>query len=165
MPARHMRLLAGDALLIVDVQRDFCSGGALSITGADEIIPTINELIKQAIEAKAPNARVAILGYPWILPATADPSCFAKMPIASGDVPYLRDVQTHLNAAVQRAAAETGATYVDFSTVSEGHDACQPSGTRWIEPVLSGTNFVPVHPNALGESQMAQQALTVLGLG
>ncbi len=119
----------------------------------------------QAIEAKAPNARVAILGYPWILPATADPSCFAKMPIASGDVPYLRDVQTHLNAAVQRAAAETGATYVDFSTVSEGHDACQPSGTRWIEPVLSGTNFVPVHPNALGESQMAQQALTVLGLG
>ncbi len=53
MPAPHMRLLAGDALLIVDVQRDFCSGGALSITGADEIIPTINELIKQAIEAKA----------------------------------------------------------------------------------------------------------------
>jgi nicotinamidase/pyrazinamidase len=53
MPAPHMRLLASDALLIVDVQRDFCSGGALSITGADEIIPTINDLIKQAIEAKA----------------------------------------------------------------------------------------------------------------
>ncbi len=53
MPSPHMRLLAGDALLIVDVQRDFCSGGALSITGADEIIPTINDLIKQAIEAKA----------------------------------------------------------------------------------------------------------------
>ena len=53
MPAPHMRLLASDALLIVDVQRDFCSGGALSIAGADEIIPTINDLIKQAIEAKA----------------------------------------------------------------------------------------------------------------
>jgi nicotinamidase/pyrazinamidase len=48
-----MRLRASDALLIVHVQRDFCSGGALSITGADEIIPTINDLIKQAIEAKA----------------------------------------------------------------------------------------------------------------
>jgi nicotinamidase/pyrazinamidase len=48
-----MRLLASDALLIVDVQRDFCSGGGLSITGADEIIPTINDLIKEAIEAKA----------------------------------------------------------------------------------------------------------------
>jgi nicotinamidase/pyrazinamidase len=53
MPASHTRLLASDALLIVDVQRDFCSGGALSIIGADEILPTINALIKEAIEAKA----------------------------------------------------------------------------------------------------------------
>ena len=53
MPTPRMRLLASDALLIVDVQRDFCSGGALSVTGADDIIPTINDLIKEAIEAKA----------------------------------------------------------------------------------------------------------------
>jgi lysophospholipase L1-like esterase len=119
----------------------------------------------QAVRAKAPNARVAILGYPWILPAAADPACFAKMPIASGDVPYLRDLQTHLNSAVQRAARETGATYVDLSGVSEGHDACAPASTRWIEPVLFGTNFVPVHPNALGESAMAQQTAAVLQLG
>ncbi|MBY8880165.1 SGNH/GDSL hydrolase family protein [Actinacidiphila acidipaludis] len=117
-----------------------------------------------AVRAKAPNARVAILGYPWILPATADPSCFAKMPIASGDVPYLRDLQTHLNSAVRRAAAATGATYVDLSAASEGHDACQAVGTRWIEPVLFGTNFVPVHPNAMGESQMAGRAIAALGL-
>lgn len=119
----------------------------------------------QAVAAKAPNARVAVLGYPWVLPATADPSCFAKMPIASGDVPYLRDLQTHLNSAVRRAAEETGATYVDLSTASEGHDACAPSGTRWIEPVLFGTNIVPVHPNALGESEMAGRTLAAVGLG
>lgn len=119
----------------------------------------------QAVRAKVPNARVAILGYPWILPATADPSCFVKLPVASGDVPYLRDLQSHLNSAVQRAAAETGATYVDMSAVSEGHDACAPEGTRWIEPVLFGTNFVPVHPNALGESKMAGQTAATLGLG
>ncbi len=53
MPAPHMRLLPSDALLIVDVQRDFCSGGALSISGADEIIPIINDLIKEAIGAEA----------------------------------------------------------------------------------------------------------------
>lgn len=33
-----------DALLIVDVQRDFCAGGALAIAGADEIVPGINAL-------------------------------------------------------------------------------------------------------------------------
>lgn len=118
-----------------------------------------------AVRAKAPNARVAILGYPWILPQTFDPTCFVKMPIASGDVPYLRDLQAHLNAAVQKAAAATGATYVDMAQASEGHDACQPLGTRWIEPVLFGTNVVPVHPNALGESAMASRVMADLQLG
>ncbi|MFF3492975.1 SGNH/GDSL hydrolase family protein [Streptomyces sp. NPDC002795] len=118
----------------------------------------------QAVKNKAPNAKVAVLGYPWIMPATAQKGCFVKMPIASGDVPYVRDIQTHLNGAVQRAASETGATYVDFSQSSEGHDACKPIGTRWVEPALFGTNFVPVHPNALGESAMADATMGALGM-
>ncbi|WP_042364643.1 SGNH/GDSL hydrolase family protein [Streptacidiphilus neutrinimicus] len=118
-----------------------------------------------AVKAKAPNARIAIVGYPWIVPAQAVPGCFAKMPIASGDIPYLRDLEAHLNAAVQRAAADNGVTYVDMSAVSDGHDACEPSGTRWIEPILFGTNYVPVHPNATGESAMADQIAATLGLG
>lgn len=115
-----------------------------------------------AVHQKAPHARVAILGYPWILPPTT--GCFDKMPIAEGDVPYLRDVQATLNDAVRRAAAATGTTYVDMSAVSEGHDACQPVGVRWIEPVLQGTNPVVVHPNALGEQQMASRTTAVLRL-
>jgi lysophospholipase L1-like esterase len=116
----------------------------------------------RAVRAKAPQARVAILGYPWILPATG--GCFTRMPVATGDVPYLRSLQATLNDAVRRAAAATGATYVDLNAVSEGHDACRPLGVRWIEPVLLTTNPVVVHPNALGEANMAAQAMTVLGL-
>jgi hypothetical protein len=111
---------------------------------------------------RAPHARVAILGYPWILPKTE--GCFDKMPIAKGDVPYLRRVQTTLNNAVRRAAAKTGARYVSMSRVSEGHDACQAAGTRWIEPVLQGTNPVVVHPNALGERHLAKRTMKVLHL-
>ncbi|MDI1454222.1 SGNH/GDSL hydrolase family protein [Streptomyces sp. ATE26] len=124
--------------------------------------------VKQAlgsVRAKAPGARVAVLGYPWITPATADPSCFARLPIASGDVPYLHAMQAHLNAVVRRAAEETGAVYVDFAQASTGHDACQAAGTRWIEPLLFGQNIVPVHPNALGEQRMAERTMSVLGLG
>ncbi|WP_435614844.1 SGNH/GDSL hydrolase family protein [Streptomyces coelicoflavus] len=117
-----------------------------------------------AVRAEAPGARVAALGYPWITPATADPSCFAKLPVAAGDVPYLRAIQAHLNDAVRRAAEETGATYVDFSEVSDDHDACADRGTRWIEPLLFGTSLVPVHPNALGERRMAEHTMSVLGL-
>jgi lysophospholipase L1-like esterase len=125
---------------------------------------TYPSLVKalQAVHAKAPHARVAILGYPWIMPATV--GCFDKMTVATGDVPYVRGIQATLNDAVSRAAAATGSIYVDMSVVSDGHDACQPIGTRWIEPVLQGTNPVIVHPNALGESQMAAQTMSVLGL-
>jgi hypothetical protein len=86
------------------------------------------------------------------------------MPVAEGDVPYVRGIQATLNDAVKRAAAATGSIYVDMNTVSEGHDACQPIGTRWIEPVLQGTNAVVVHPNALGEQQMATQTIRTLRL-
>ncbi|MEV8128124.1 SGNH/GDSL hydrolase family protein [Streptomyces sp. NPDC085944] len=133
----------------------------------DEIEASTYPALKAALRdvgARAPHARVAALGYPWITPATADPSCFLKLPVAAGDVPYLRDIQAHLNGAVRRAAEETGATYVDFAEVSDGHDACEAPGTRWIEPLLFGSNLVPVHPNALGERRMAEHTMSVLGL-
>ncbi|MER7194429.1 SGNH/GDSL hydrolase family protein [Streptomyces flaveolus] len=125
--------------------------------------PALKEALR-SVRAKAPNARVAALGYPWIVPSTADPTCFLKLPIASGDVPYLRGIQAHLNAVVRRAAEETGVTYVDFARTSEGHDACKAVGTRWIEPLLFGQNLVPVHPNGLGERRMAEHTMDVLGL-
>ncbi|WP_212719573.1 SGNH/GDSL hydrolase family protein [Blastococcus sp. CCUG 61487] len=114
----------------------------------------------EAVRARAPRAEVAILGYPWILPASG--GCFDRMPVAEGDVPYLRSLQATLNDAVARAAAETGVTYVDMSRASEGHDACAPLGVRWIEPVLQSTNPVVVHPNALGEAAMADLAMRAL---
>ena len=114
----------------------------------------------EAVRARAPQAEVAILGYPWIMPATD--GCFTKMPVARGDVPYVRGIQATLNDAVRRAAEATGATYVDLNGVSDGHDACKPIGVRWVEPVLQGTNPVIVHPNALGESEMAAQAIRVI---
>ncbi|GGW14185.1 lipase 2 [Streptomyces capoamus] len=134
----------------------------------DRIDATTYPALKSAlrsVRAKAPRARVAVLGYPWITPPTADPSCFVRLPVAAGDVPYLHALQAHLNAVVRRAAEETGAAYVDFAEVSAGHDACRPAGTRWIEPLLFGQNVVPVHPNALGELRMAEHTLSVLGLG
>jgi lysophospholipase L1-like esterase len=137
--------------------------GASFVHDIDQV--TYPALVKSltAVRHKAPYATVAILGYPWILPKTD--GCFDKMPVARGDVPYLRNVEATLNDAVRRAAAATGATYVNLNKVSEGHDACQAMGVRWVEPVLQGTNPVVVHPNALGEKHMAKKAMRVLHLG
>jgi nicotinamidase/pyrazinamidase len=45
---------AKKALLIVDVQNDFCPGGALGIPGGDKIIPGINKYIRFFVKQKLP---------------------------------------------------------------------------------------------------------------
>ncbi|GAA2039198.1 SGNH/GDSL hydrolase family protein [Terrabacter terrae] len=136
--------------------------------------PTFTDLIENqtyphlvaaltAVRKKAPAATEVILGYPRILPAIGQLSCYRSMPIAMGDVPWLNHEQDVLNAAVSRAARETGARFVDMTPSSLGHDACQPAGQRWIEPAIAPVNAFPVHPNALGEAAMARQALLQLG--
>ena len=34
-----------EALIVIDVQNDFCPGGALAVTGGDEIVPLVSRLI------------------------------------------------------------------------------------------------------------------------
>jgi lysophospholipase L1-like esterase len=134
-------------------------GSSFEDTIDDQTYPDLVRALS-AVRAKAPNAQVAILGYPWIVPPTG--GCYLKLPLASGDVPYMRHIEGVLNDAIARAAAATGATYVDLTVASDGHDACKPPGVRWIEPALFGSNVI--HPNAFGETQMAAQAMSQLGL-
>jgi nicotinamidase/pyrazinamidase len=44
----------GDGLCLVDVQNDFCPGGALAIEAGDEVIPVLNRWIKAALEVGVP---------------------------------------------------------------------------------------------------------------
>jgi nicotinamidase/pyrazinamidase len=48
------KLRPGDALVIVDVQRDFCEGGALAIEKGDEVVPVLNRWIMAAQTAGIP---------------------------------------------------------------------------------------------------------------
>ena len=34
-----------EALIVIDLQNDFCPGGALAVAGGDEIVPLVNEMI------------------------------------------------------------------------------------------------------------------------
>lgn len=47
-------LRAGDALIVVDVQRDFCPGGALAVAGGDEVVPVLNRWLQAADAAGIP---------------------------------------------------------------------------------------------------------------
>jgi len=44
----------GDALIVVDVQIDFCPGGALPIPQGDQVIPVLNKWIHEAEKKRIP---------------------------------------------------------------------------------------------------------------
>jgi nicotinamidase/pyrazinamidase len=37
----------GDALLVIDMQNDFCPGGSLAVSGGDQVVPLINKLARR----------------------------------------------------------------------------------------------------------------------
>lgn len=50
----QQELRQGDALLIIDVQVDFCPGGALPIPDGDAVVPVLNRWIAAAVGAGVP---------------------------------------------------------------------------------------------------------------
>ena len=113
------------------------------------------------IRERAPSARVLVVGYPVILPADG-PGCWPLMPVAFGDVAWLRTVEARLNAMLAAQAAAAGATFVDTYTSSVGHDVCQLPGSKWVEGFVPTAPANPVHPNALGMANSAEQVLASL---
>jgi lysophospholipase L1-like esterase len=108
-----------------------------------------------AIRERAPAARILVVGYPVILPA-AGPGCWPLVPIAVGDVAWLRAVQGRLNAMLADQAAAAGAAFVDTYSSSVGHDVCRLPGRKWVEGFVPTAPASPVHPNALGMANTAR---------
>lgn len=74
--------MSREALIVIDVQNDFCSGGALAVPGGDDVVPGINALI--------PDFEAVILTQDW---HPSDHSSFAsqhtgKSPLETVDMPY-----------------------------------------------------------------------------
>lgn len=50
----NIELHEGDAFLLVDMQKDFCPGGALAIENGDKIVPVINKWVERFIHHQLP---------------------------------------------------------------------------------------------------------------
>ena len=118
-----------------------------------ETAPKIAAVLR-AVHDRAPHARVAVVGYPDLLPDDGV-GCFPAVPFAAGDFAYLRDTEKKLNAMLGLEALLHGASYVDTYTPTVGHDMCRPPADRWIEPLVPAAPAAPAHPNAKGEQAMA----------
>jgi hypothetical protein len=102
------------------------------------------------IHVLAPEAKVFVVGYPDILPK--DDICGSDFPWLRGDVKWFRsDVEKLGNKDLKEEAKANDAVFVETFKQSEAHSACEPVGTRWIEPIFGSLTGVAVHPNALGQ--------------
>jgi lysophospholipase L1-like esterase len=130
------------------------------VNGSDEISRRIAvtapkvAAVLQGIHTRSPAARVLVVNYSAILPHTG-PGCYPTMPVADGDVPWMRAKQEELNAMLAQRAANNDARVVDVYAASVGHDACALPGLRWVEPVVPANAAAPLHPNLLGMKAMA----------
>jgi nicotinamidase/pyrazinamidase len=71
-----------EALIVIDVQNDFCPGGSLAVAGGDEIIDPINALLETAV--------IAVLSQDW---HPLDHASFAEnhtgqTPFSEVEMPY-----------------------------------------------------------------------------
>lgn len=144
--------------------KDFYNrGGSDELTGRIEATASKISDALDEIKERSPQARVAVVGYPSILPDTG-PGCYPIVPFSAGDVAYLRATEKKLNAMLAEQASDAGVDYVDTYTPTIGHDACQLPGKKWIEGLVPTAPAAPVHPNALGERAMADALGDVVGV-
>ncbi|MGH9049549.1 MAG: SGNH/GDSL hydrolase family protein [Acidimicrobiia bacterium] len=165
--------IGGDDIGYLDIVISCITGDAAGtpcqdryvVGGVDEISNRIAATapkvatVLQGIRDRAPAAQIFLVGYLQILPDTGG-GCRDRLPFADADVPYLQAKQRELEAMLAAQAAANGAAFVDAFAASAGHDACQPVGVRWVEPLVGAASGAPVHPNALG---MECTAVLVLG--
>lgn len=86
----------------------------------DQIADDIHDAVGEILD-RAPQARVVVVGYPQIVPATG--WCPA-LPLAPADYGVAREVFSKVTGALEEGAREAGAEYVDVWSASEGHDIC-----------------------------------------
>ena len=111
--------------------------------------------VLQGIAARSPRAKTYVVNYSAIFPHTGG-GCYPQMPVADGDVAYLRAKQEELNAMLATQASAARAKLVDVYAASVGHSACALPGLRWVEPVTPASPAAPVHPNLIGMKAMAE---------
>jgi lysophospholipase L1-like esterase len=113
-----------------------------------------------AVHARAPHARVLLLGYPDLFPRRG--GCWPVVPIANGDIGYLRATELRLNAMLAGAASVTGSTYVDTYQATTGRDMCKDGDVKDVEGLIPTSLTYSFHPNARGQAAMAAQVLAAL---
>ena len=129
--------------------------------GVDQLASVIGKVGSEVaaslreIRARAPHARVFVIGYPDVLPPSG-PGCWPKLPFSAHDLAYLRGIEMGLDSTLAGDAHAAHDVFVDTATPSASHDACTTAASRWVAPLVLSSKSFPLHPTAVGMAGMAQ---------
>lgn len=133
--------------------------------GEDALLAALEETeerlasVLRGIEDRAaPGARILLVGYPVLVPEEG--TCPERLPLAEDDYAYVRTVNLALNDALESAARETGATFVDVGAASRGHDIC--ADEPWVNGDDDDERALAFHPFAAEQRAVAGLVLQAL---
>jgi hypothetical protein len=144
------------------LENDWGPGTILSI--ADQLGKTGGTFAQ--LRAHFPNARIVVIGYPYLFPTGAaprGPDLLCDTILRRVDQPdrtELRYLQDRFNDAIFEAAVRQGLDYISPDLLWEGHEPCGADG-QWTNSIesdlgmgkLFGTG--PFHPNSAGQQALA----------
>ncbi|UQA95809.1 SGNH/GDSL hydrolase family protein [Streptomyces halobius] len=142
------------------------------------------------IRGRAPNAKVAVVGYPAIAAKSAgcDFLNWKQLgTIKKADISWIDRFERDVNALLEKHATDHDADYVDTYGPSAAHGVCESGGAKWMYGIrddLTGDGDqadkpsekcrkIPgtaeactlVHPNARGLDNQARQVIRALASG
>jgi lysophospholipase L1-like esterase len=124
--------------------------------------PKLEDAYRQ-IKARAPQARLMVVGYPQLVadPAKVDldacPALASPLPsrrIGADDGRWLREKGDRLSAVTAGAARSVGASYIDMTRAFAGHEAC--SADPWLTGVVLTDLQASFHPTVAGQVELAR---------
>jgi lysophospholipase L1-like esterase len=141
--------------------------GPLYATWAPQTIEEIGRhdfTLFTALRADFPNARVIVIGYPYLFPTDAAPRDPFSSPLCSAlltrfNIPQrmqLKKLQDDLNDRTYEEAVAAGVEFVSPDAIWDQHVPCgkQPQYTNSVKPIFSFSTVIDggsFHPNAAGQ--------------
>ncbi|MCZ4498967.1 MAG: Lipase 2 precursor [Marmoricola sp.] len=129
-------------------------------------IPQVIDALRQgvlddlhSVRERAPKARIVLVGYPRLLPATG--SCPDQLPLPRVALERARAAGSLVNEAMKAAATSAGADFIDMYTASKGHDLCSD------DPWVNGYKAIPgkalaLHPFPTYHRAVADRVVALL---
>jgi hypothetical protein len=121
----------------------------------------------RSIERAAPDATIAVMGYPRLFPKAPPKNCGTGVPTRNflkSDMVWLNRVGAKLDKLIMAAARTEGFVYVDLYDAFNGHELCTANRylNRAITTLNNNVKVYSFHPNAAGQLRIAEVVANAL---